>query len=56
MIYSIHQEVRRFAPLQIGARGKLYRYQMRGPLCNSRGCKRIGGGGFGGHGSTSSFQ
>ena len=40
--YSIHQEVRRFAPLQLGADGRLYRYQVRGPICNEWGCNRIG--------------
>ena len=42
MKYSIHQEVRRFGPLQLGTDGRLYRYQARGPACAHRGCKRIG--------------
>lgn len=42
MTYSIHQEVRRFAPLQLGADGRLYRYQVRGPICVEWGCKRVG--------------
>lgn len=41
-MYSIHQEVRRFGPLQIGFDGRLRRYQARGQACAHRGCKRIG--------------
>lgn len=39
---NIHTEVRRFAPLEVDARGRLYRPQVRGPLCCEWGCNRVG--------------